>query len=253
MSDASDVDTEDGDRSNVLLRAGYLQGLATKLEGQDREFLQRASRSLILFALGRSPSLPAPLDIVRGRKICGDVDMGECLVECECGLFRGAARPHGYVDPRGPAQAGQCADSARSYISEHRPSDYPGTSGMRERLALVYRRWVGWEASYDAELMCLAIYEMAHAEGLKLGREQRAETAAPPEYRPCRICGRRSQFQVLEGDSVRCSDIWSCKENWSLDARPAVHPDVFYAEVQRAAVAEAEIERLRAETPEKKP
>lgn len=48
---ATPVDTEDTDPSNVMIRAGYLQGLATKTEDdEDREFLLRASRSLKAFA-----------------------------------------------------------------------------------------------------------------------------------------------------------------------------------------------------------
>lgn len=39
-------DTGDGDPGNMLVRAGYLQGLAMKLDGEDREMLRRASRSL---------------------------------------------------------------------------------------------------------------------------------------------------------------------------------------------------------------
>jgi hypothetical protein len=52
---ASAADADDRDPSNVLLRAGYLRGLASRTEGlglsqEDREFLQRAARSLALYA-----------------------------------------------------------------------------------------------------------------------------------------------------------------------------------------------------------
>jgi len=43
-------DTEDADPRNMYVRAGYLQSLATRLEGDDREMLQRASRSLLIAA-----------------------------------------------------------------------------------------------------------------------------------------------------------------------------------------------------------
>lgn len=44
------LDTEDGDPSNMLFRAGYILGLAMRLEGMDREMLLRASRSLRIAA-----------------------------------------------------------------------------------------------------------------------------------------------------------------------------------------------------------
>lgn len=48
---ATGVGTEDTDPSNVLVRAGYLRGLAARTEdADDREFLLRASRSLKAFA-----------------------------------------------------------------------------------------------------------------------------------------------------------------------------------------------------------
>ncbi len=51
-------DTEDDDPSNILVRAGYLRGLATRLEGEDLEMVLRASRSLVCAAAValRSPS-----------------------------------------------------------------------------------------------------------------------------------------------------------------------------------------------------
>ncbi len=49
-----DEDTQDDDTGNMLVRAGYLEGLASRddrnLDAQDREMLRRASRSLILAA-----------------------------------------------------------------------------------------------------------------------------------------------------------------------------------------------------------
>ena len=50
MSDATEnptKDTEDDDPDNMLLRAGYLLGLAMKHQGEDRDMLQKAARSLI--------------------------------------------------------------------------------------------------------------------------------------------------------------------------------------------------------------
>jgi hypothetical protein len=40
----------DSDAGNVMIRAGYLRGLATKATGEDRLFLLRASRSLRAYA-----------------------------------------------------------------------------------------------------------------------------------------------------------------------------------------------------------
>ena len=47
--DRPGTDTEDTDPSNVIFRAGYLRGLAAKLEGDEREYVLRASRSLEAF------------------------------------------------------------------------------------------------------------------------------------------------------------------------------------------------------------
>lgn len=50
---ALECEPNEGDRdpSNVMVRAGYLRGLAEKLApGRDRTFLVRASRSLIAYA-----------------------------------------------------------------------------------------------------------------------------------------------------------------------------------------------------------
>lgn len=45
---------EDSEPNNLLLRAGYLFGMAWRLpKGEDRTFLERASRSLIAFARTR--------------------------------------------------------------------------------------------------------------------------------------------------------------------------------------------------------
>ncbi len=53
LAEALECEPNEGDRdpSNVMLRAGYLRGLAEKLApGRDRTFLVRASRSLIAYA-----------------------------------------------------------------------------------------------------------------------------------------------------------------------------------------------------------
>jgi hypothetical protein len=51
MSDNAFQDTEDSDPSNVMTRAGYLRGLAMRMEDEfDKEFLLKASRSLIAYA-----------------------------------------------------------------------------------------------------------------------------------------------------------------------------------------------------------
>lgn len=52
------VDTEDWDPGNMLVRAGYLAGVAMKLEGTDREMLLRASRSLQYAAARLGPRAP---------------------------------------------------------------------------------------------------------------------------------------------------------------------------------------------------
>lgn len=44
--EGNEVTEDDRDPSNVIFRAGYLQALAYKLEGDDREYVLRASRSL---------------------------------------------------------------------------------------------------------------------------------------------------------------------------------------------------------------
>ncbi len=51
----TEEDTHDGDPSNMIFRAGYLRGIAHKLgpENEDREWLMRAARSLVI-AAGRS-------------------------------------------------------------------------------------------------------------------------------------------------------------------------------------------------------
>lgn len=41
------VNCEDVDPENMIVRAGYLRGLATRTESEDREMLLRASRSLM--------------------------------------------------------------------------------------------------------------------------------------------------------------------------------------------------------------
>lgn len=40
---------DDSDPGNLLVRAGYLHGLATRAQGEDQRFLLRASRSLRAF------------------------------------------------------------------------------------------------------------------------------------------------------------------------------------------------------------
>lgn len=46
---------DDRDRSNILFRAGYLRGLASKLPpGDDRTFLIRSARSLLAYAADQS-------------------------------------------------------------------------------------------------------------------------------------------------------------------------------------------------------
>lgn len=64
------TNTQDDDPANMLVRAGYLQGLATRLEGNDREMTLRASRSLIHAArlLGRYPLDAAELDEEEGDR-----------------------------------------------------------------------------------------------------------------------------------------------------------------------------------------
>lgn len=39
------------------------------------------------------------------RRVCGDVDLGEAMVVCECGALRSTKRPHGYVSTRGGSDA----------------------------------------------------------------------------------------------------------------------------------------------------
>lgn len=59
-------DTKDDDPDNMLVRAGYLRGLATKHEGEDKEMLLRASRSLMYASrnLQAKPRrLPPPADL----------------------------------------------------------------------------------------------------------------------------------------------------------------------------------------------
>jgi len=43
-------DTEDADPRNMYVRAGYLYGLASRLDGEDRVMVQRAARSLCAMA-----------------------------------------------------------------------------------------------------------------------------------------------------------------------------------------------------------
>lgn len=43
-------DEEDREPGNVMIRAGYLRGLAARLTGDDRLFALRASRSLLAYA-----------------------------------------------------------------------------------------------------------------------------------------------------------------------------------------------------------
>jgi hypothetical protein len=56
MSDLEPNDMEPGDEdrcsSNVMLRAGYLRGMAMRApkESEDRKFLLRASKSLLAYA-----------------------------------------------------------------------------------------------------------------------------------------------------------------------------------------------------------
>lgn len=52
MESEEDVDTNDGDPDNMMLRAGFLVGLSYKYEPEtdERKMLQRASRSLVLAA-----------------------------------------------------------------------------------------------------------------------------------------------------------------------------------------------------------
>ena len=59
-NETDEVNEHDRDPSNVMLRAGYLLGLAVRAEGEDRKFLLRASRSLRAFheALTASPASP---------------------------------------------------------------------------------------------------------------------------------------------------------------------------------------------------
>jgi hypothetical protein len=45
-----EITDDDRDPSNLLLRAGYMWGLAAKAEGDDRAFLLKASRSLRAYA-----------------------------------------------------------------------------------------------------------------------------------------------------------------------------------------------------------
>lgn len=41
--------------------------------------------------------------VVDGMRACGDIDPHQCVVICECGLYRQADRPHGFVAPVGGA------------------------------------------------------------------------------------------------------------------------------------------------------
>lgn len=61
-NETDEVNEHDRDPSNVMLRSGYLLGLAAKSEGEDRKFLLRASRSLRAFHadLTASPASPGP-------------------------------------------------------------------------------------------------------------------------------------------------------------------------------------------------
>jgi hypothetical protein len=47
---ALEITGDDSDPGNLLLRAGYMMGLAARALGKDRLFLLRASRSLRAFA-----------------------------------------------------------------------------------------------------------------------------------------------------------------------------------------------------------
>jgi hypothetical protein len=54
MSDEKEpeeITEDDRDPANILFRAGYLRSLANKLDGEDRKFVVRASRSLRAFAM----------------------------------------------------------------------------------------------------------------------------------------------------------------------------------------------------------
>jgi hypothetical protein len=48
--DDNEITEHDRNPANIMMRAGYLQGLAARASGLDRVFLLRASRSLRAFA-----------------------------------------------------------------------------------------------------------------------------------------------------------------------------------------------------------
>ena len=140
-----------------------------------------------------------PFAVRSANPVCGDTIPRSRVSSLDTLVIQGAAEhrcgegPWGEVDRETAAQVlasieqmlddypPNIAKPGRSYISERRPTEYPGTSTMRERLTLAYRRWVGWEPSWDAELMLYAVYEMAHAEGFARGKAcvSRSETAVP--------------------------------------------------------------------------
>jgi hypothetical protein len=50
------ISANDRELGNVLIRAGYLRGLAERWTGEDRVFLLRASRSLRAYAESLAPT-----------------------------------------------------------------------------------------------------------------------------------------------------------------------------------------------------
>lgn len=62
VEDPEKITEHDIEPGNVMIRAGYLRGLASRMGGQDRAFLLRASRSLSAYAaelmtrIGEPPS-----------------------------------------------------------------------------------------------------------------------------------------------------------------------------------------------------
>lgn len=68
------------------------------------------------------------------RRVCGEVSRGEVITQCECGLYRGANRPHGYTGPvtweqlRGRTIGRQTERSLDTALDTGDPGDGPKSS-----------------------------------------------------------------------------------------------------------------------------